>query len=55
MALFDPLPESQCAMAPATREAFSMLDETTAAAIDPTLLAHRDRIYRDHLATPLSL
>ena len=55
MALFDPLPEDQCAMNPATRGAFSLLDEPTRAALDPVLLAHRDRIYRDHLALPLAL
>lgn len=55
MALFDPLPEDQCPMAPATREAFSLLDAATRAAVDPSLIAHRNRIYADHLETPLSL
>ena len=55
MALFAPLPEEQCRMDPGIREAFSLLDEETRAALDPALLAHRDRMYARHLATPLSL
>lgn len=55
MALFGPLPEADCAMAGPAREAFSMLDDETAAAVDPVLMAHRDRIYQTHLALPLSL
>ncbi|MEO1610765.1 MAG: glutathione binding-like protein [Pseudomonadota bacterium] len=55
MALFAPLPHDQCAMSPPAREAFSMLDEATGAAVDPILLSHRDRIYADHLELPLSL
>tara|TARA_R110002049_G_scaffold160202_2_gene325227 strand:+ start:5444 stop:6199 length:756 start_codon:yes stop_codon:yes gene_type:complete len=55
MALFDPLPQDQCAMHPATRVAFSTLDDTTRAALDPSLIAHRDRIYADWLQLPLAL
>ena len=55
MALFKPLPEAICAMNPRTREVFETLDDKTAAALDPILLAHRDRLYRDVLETPLSL
>ncbi|MEL7465684.1 MAG: hypothetical protein AAFN79_16570 [Pseudomonadota bacterium] len=55
MALFSPLPQDQCAMAAPAREAFSLLDDATAAAVDPILLAHRDRIYAEYLETPLSL
>ena len=55
MALFAPLPQDQCAMDPGTRAAFEAMDEATRAALDPVLLAHRDMMYRDHLALPLSL
>jgi glutathione S-transferase len=55
MALFSPLPHDQCAMDAATRTAFQTLDEPTRRALAPELLAHRDRIYADHLACPLSL
>ena len=55
MALFSPLPDEQCAMDPATRAAFETLDEATREALAPELLAHRDRLYAEHLATPLSL
>jgi glutathione S-transferase len=55
MALLAPLPHAQCAMDPATRAAFETLDEPTRAALDPVLLAHRDMMYAQHLALPLSL
>ena len=55
MALFAPLPPEQCDMHPASRSAFESLDAATAAALDPRLLAHRDRIYGEFLALPLSL
>jgi len=55
MALFKPLPQEVCEMAPATRAAFEALDPPTAAALDPVLLAHRDMMYARHLALPLQL
>lgn len=55
MALLAPLPQAQCAMDPATRHAFETMDEPTRAALDPVLLAHRDMMYAQHLALPLSL
>jgi glutathione S-transferase len=55
IALFKPLPQEVCEMVPATRAAFEALDEPTAAALDPALLAHRDMMYARHLAMPLSL
>jgi glutathione S-transferase len=55
VALFAPLPESQCAMHPGSRAAFEWLDEETRAALDPRLLEHRDMMYARHLALPLSL
>jgi len=55
MALFEPLPAEQCPMPDAMRAAFSALDTATRDALDPILLEHRDRIYREHLELPLTL
>ena len=55
MALLSPLPQAQCAMDAGSRAAFETLDAATAAALDPMLLEHRDMMYRERLALPLSL
>ena len=55
MALFDPLPHEQCAMAASIRAAFETRDAQTAAALAPILLSHRDMMYAEHLELPLSL
>lgn len=55
MALFKPLPPEQCPMPDSLRAAFETLDDDTSRALDPILLDHRDRIYAEHLALPLSL
>jgi glutathione S-transferase len=55
MALFEPLPPEQCPMPEPLRAAFESVDAETARALDPILLEHRDRIYAEHLALPLSL
>ncbi len=55
MAMFRPLGEEQCAMNPHLRRAFEWQDAPTAAALDPILLEHRDRVYARHLELPLSL
>ena len=55
MALFRPLPHEQCAMSAGTRAAFETRDAHTEAALDPILLRHRDMIYAQYLALPLSL
>ncbi|MDJ0849417.1 MAG: hypothetical protein QNK04_13675 [Myxococcota bacterium] len=55
MALFRPLPPEQCPMPEPLREAFESSDDETAAALDPILLEHRDRIYAEHLELPLTL
>lgn len=55
LALLRPLPADVCAMDPATRAAFEFSDPVTDAALDDVLLAHRERMYREHLALPLSL
>jgi glutathione S-transferase len=54
-AMFDPLPPEQCKMDASTRAAFSARDEQTEAALDPSLFAHRDMMYAQHLELPLSL
>lgn len=52
--MFSPLPHEQCDIPAATRAAFEMRDAETKAALDPILIAHRDRIYADFLELPLS-
>ena len=55
MGLFRPLPPEHCPMDETIRGAFSRPDPETDAALDPILLAHRDRMYARHLELPLSL
>ncbi|MEM9842314.1 MAG: hypothetical protein AAF767_06680 [Pseudomonadota bacterium] len=55
MAMFAPLPEADCQMNPATRQAFLTLDQATQDALDPILLGHRDHMYDVHLERPLQL
>ena len=55
MSLFSPLPAEQCPMPDAMRAAFAGMDEHVAGALDPALIAHRDAIYAEHLALPLTL
>lgn len=55
LALFAPLPPAQCPMPDAMRAAFEDVDPETAKALDPILLEHRDRVYRDLLELPLTL
>ena len=55
LALFRPLPPEQCAMDPTTRAAFETRNAQTDAALDPVLFEHRDMMYTEHLALPLSL
>ena len=52
-AMVDPLPPEQCPMDDAMRGAYTVTDEKTLAAVDPILLEHRDRTYRDYLELPL--
>lgn len=54
-AMLDPLPHDLCPMRADTRGAYEVRDPVVRAAIDPALLAHRDRIYRDHLELPIDL
>ena len=55
MAMFNPLPPEKCEMDPATRAAFETRDGQTQSALDPVLFEHRDMMYAEHLALPLSL
>ena len=55
MALFKPLPQDVCAMRESTRAAFETLNPATAAALDPLLIEHRDAVYEETAALPLSL
>ncbi|WP_430460981.1 glutathione S-transferase family protein [Thalassolituus sp. LLYu03] len=55
MAYFSPLDESQCAMVPSFRIAFSSLSAAEQQALEPVLLQHRDFIYGQYLELPLTL
>lgn len=55
LGLLRPLPHEVGAMDPATRAAFEFRAAITDAALDDVLLQHREMMYREHLATPLSL
>jgi len=55
MAMFAPLPETQCKMDEGMRAAFGLRGAAAAAALDPALLGHRDMMYADHLELPLAL
>ena len=50
-----PLPESDCPMLPVLRTAFTWLAEEMAGAVAPTLIEHRDRVYRTLLPLPMEL
>ncbi|MBL4686621.1 MAG: hypothetical protein JKY37_18640 [Nannocystaceae bacterium] len=53
--MFNPLPSEQCAMDATTRSVFETQDDETKAALGPILFEHRDMMYAEHLALPLSL
>lgn len=48
-----PLPEEQCPMPDAYRPGWTAREPEILAALDPILLAHRDRIFRDHFRSPM--
>ena len=52
-AMLRPLPDALCPMSEMMRGAYSSLTPSIEAALDPALLAHRDRIYERHLELPL--
>lgn len=54
-ALVEPLSEEQCPMPPAMRMFYGLRDADLRLPGTDALLAHRDRIYRDHLVLPVVL
>lgn len=54
-ALVAPLPDDVCPMNPMMRASYAAPHPLIDAALDPELLAHRDRIYRTHMEYPLVL
>ena len=52
-ALLSPLPPDVCPMPDYLRVMYTAREPEVLAALDPKLLAHRDRIYREHLQFPL--
>jgi glutathione S-transferase len=52
-AMLRPLPPESCPMPEALRMQYGHLTPEIEAALDPALLAHRDRIYERHLELPL--
>jgi glutathione S-transferase len=53
--LVAPLPPAQLPMPENLRAQFGALEPEVAAALDPALLEHRDRIYRQYLKLPVEL
>ena len=53
--LLDPLPKEQCPMPDAWRPAFVASDPVVRKALDPLLLEHRSRIFREHFRDPMEL
>ena len=53
--LIQPLPPEVCPMYEESRQLYTLTDPALLAQIDPLLLEHRDRIYREHLPMPLRL
>jgi glutathione S-transferase len=54
-ALVAPLPAEVCAMPEMLRGLYADPGPRVTAALDPALLEHRDRIYREHMEFPLAL
>jgi glutathione S-transferase len=54
-AMLKPLPDELCPMPDMLRSAYGGITPEIEAAADPALLAHRDRIYEQHLELPLVL
>ena len=52
-ALVEPLPEEQCPMNPGLRASYTAPEGAVRDALDPALVAHRDRIYAEHLELPV--
>ena len=54
-ALIEPLPDELCAMPPGMRAGYGQRHPLIDAATSPELMAHRDRIYAEHLELPIDL
>lgn len=54
-ALIQPLPPELCPMYDESRALYTLTDPALLAVVDPLLLEHRDRIYREYLSLPLRL
>lgn len=54
-AMIAPLPQDQCEMPQMFRDVYTNTDPVLAAAAVPSLMLHRDRIYRRHLKLPVEL
>lgn len=54
-ALVAPLPADVCAMPEMMRSMYGNPGPVVAKAVDPALLEHRDRVYREHMEFPLAL
>jgi glutathione S-transferase len=52
-ALLDPLAQADCPMPDYLRRMYTVTDPALRAALDPALLEHRDRVYRQHLVLPV--
>ncbi len=52
--LLDPLPADLCPLPDYLRGWYGNYGDVVAAALDPELLAHRDRIYRNYLQLPMT-
>ena len=53
--LLDPLPKEQNPMTESLRRGFTATDPVVKAALDPLLLEHRSRIFREHFRDPMEL
>ncbi len=53
--LLDPLPKEQNPMPEGLRRGFTASDPVVKAALDPLLLEHRSRIFREHFRDPMEL
>jgi glutathione S-transferase len=51
--LLEPLPDEACPLPGPLRAMYATRDPVIRAALDPALLAHRDFVYREHLALPM--
>jgi glutathione S-transferase len=54
-ALIDPLPREVCTMPRGLHALYGEIGPVVKAALDPSLIAHRDFIYREYLKLPLEL